>query len=266
MPKWDADQYLRFGEPRTQVSRDLARRVLERLPSPRRIVDLGCGPGNSTEVLHVLFPHAERILGLDASAEMLAAARRRYPRFEFETADIAAWAAAPESGAWDLVFSNSALHWLADHATLIPRLFARVAPGGVLAFQMPSAGKYGVDRIARELVASPAFRDRIGPIARAWDSQELEFYYDLLAPLAAEVELWETDYLVPMAGAEAITDWYKGSGLRPILEALPDDAARADFLRDYTEAIRRAYPAQPSGVILFRMRRRFVLAKNRTGA
>ncbi|MGH9480911.1 MAG: methyltransferase domain-containing protein [Terriglobales bacterium] len=252
---------MKFGDERTQVVRDLVQRVTARLDPARvrRIVDLGCGPGNSTAVLARQWPHAE-LTGLDFSEEMLAAARARYPEISFSAADIVAWAVG-EAAAFDLVFSNSALHWVPAHVNLLPRLFARVAPGGALAFQVPANWASASCQLPRQLAATPDWQEYFLPGRISdWDSAELSVYYGTLAPLAAGVELWETEYVQVVESAESILAWYQGSGLRPFLAALPDEPARRRFSDQYLEGLRRAYPPAADGRVLFPFRRRFVIA------
>lgn len=257
MPTWNADQYLRFGDERTQPCRDLVARIA--LASPRRIIDLGCGPGNSTEVLAKRWPAAE-LTGLDSSPEMIDAARGMYPERRWVVRDIAAWATG-DDGPFDVVFSNAAMQWVDDHATTYPRLLTRAASGGALAVQVPCNYGAPAHRLMRELAESDGWRARLpaGGV-REWHVHDPGFYYDVLAPHAARIEVWETEYLHVMAGPEAIVDWYKGTGLRPFLDALASDAERASFMAEYLELIRVAFPRRPDGRVLFPFRRLFVVA------
>jgi trans-aconitate 2-methyltransferase len=160
------------------------------------------------------------------------------------------------------VFSNSALQWLDDQARLLPRLLMRVAEAGALAFQVPASWDAPVAALARELAAAPRWRGFFAAGAiREWRSQSLAFYYDVLAPHAAQLDLWETEYVMIVPGVEAIAAWYKGSGLRPFLQALPDAASRARFEHEYLDRLPHGYPRQPNGRVLFPFRRRFVLAR-----
>lgn len=259
---WNPSQYLRFRDARIQAVLDLVSRLAVQLPAAgvRRIVDLGCGPGNSTDVLAGQWPLAH-VTGLDSSPEMLADARARYPKIQFTAGDIADWARA-RGETWDLVFANSALQWLPDHAALLPALFARVAPGGALAFQVPASVDAPVGQIPRNLAASPAWHHYFPPGAiREWNAAPLAAYYAALAPHAAALDLWETEYVHIMPGGPLdILQWYLGSGLRPFLAALPDEPARQRFCDEYLEGLNLAYPRQPDGKVLFPFRRRFVIA------
>jgi trans-aconitate 2-methyltransferase len=256
MPTWDAAQYLRFAEQRTRPCRDLAERV--NVASPQRVIDLGCGPGNSTAVLAKRWPGAQ-IVGVDSSPQMIEAAQKDQPTGRFLNSNIETWATS-SSGSFDVVFSNAALQWVDDHERLFPRLFAHVAPGGALAVQIPGNYDGPAHRASRELAASAAWRDRFKMPVREWHVHDLSHYYDFLAPHAAALDLWETEYLHVMPNAQAIVEWYKGTGLRPFLEALADDADRAAFLDEYLLRIGQAYPPRSDGHVLFPFRRLFIVA------
>lgn len=257
MPNWDASQYLRFAEERTRPCRDLVARIA--LALPRRVIDLGCGPGNSTQVLTERWPQSSPT-GLDSSTDMINAARQAAPAMHWLIGNIATWTAGKE-GPFDVVFSNAALQWVPDHARLFPHLMSQVGPAGALAVQVPNNIDAPAHAIARSLAASGAWqgRFRAGGV-REWYVHAAGFYYDLLAPYAAKVDLWETEYMHVMPDAEAIVEWYKGSGLRPYLEALASPDDRQHFLAAYLEAIRAAYPARSDGCVLFPFRRLFLIA------
>ena len=254
MPTWDSTQYLKFSAERTQPAVDLAARIA--LAAPRRIIDLGCGPGNSTAVLARRWPGAA-LAGLDSSPAMIAAAQKDFPSQTWLAGDIATWIApAP----FDLVFSNAALQWVPDHARVLPHLLAQIAPGGALAFQIPANFDAPPHRLMRELGASPAWRPHFDPPPREWHAHPPELYYDALAPHAARVELWTTDYIHILDGIDGIVAWYRGTGLRPWLDALSDDATRARFLADYRAALAPHFAPRPDGRVLFPFHRLFVIA------
>lgn len=254
MPNWDADQYLQFADERTRPCRDLVAGL--NIDSPRTIADLGCGPGNSTAVLAERWPGAD-IVGVDSSRQMIDAAHRAYPRWKWHQQDIAAW--APDAPV-NLVFSNAALQWVADHEALFVRLFQHVAPGGALAVQMPANIDAPAHVLMRQMAASHLWRGFFQRGLRQWHVHTLPFYYDLLASRAARVDLWETQYLHVLSGAAAIVQWYRGTGLRPFLDALPDDAHRDRFTAEYARGIESLYPPRSDGRVLFPFRRIFVVA------
>src|ERR1051326_2944230 len=176
MPVWDPDVYLKFADERTQPAVDLVSRI--NVPHAARIIDLGCGPGNSTQILRQRWPTAE-ITGLDSSPEMVAAAQKSYPDGKWLRQDIATWRG---SDSFDIVFSNAALHWLPDHKALFPNLFNRVSPGGAVAVQMPTHLESPLHRIMLEIAAQPQWRERMDKPRKAITAQTPGFYYDLLHP------------------------------------------------------------------------------------
>jgi trans-aconitate 2-methyltransferase len=233
--------------------------LLSALPpiDARSVVDLGCGPGNSTEVLAACFPNAA-VQGLDSSADMIAAARRRLPRVPFVITGVEAWG---DSGPFDVILANALLQWVPDHATLLPALAAKLKAGGALAIQMPDNLDVPAHRLMRETAASGPWA---GALAEAAASRapigSADEYYTMLRPLCAKVDVWRTTYYHALAGgAGAIVEWFKGSGLRPFLEPL-NGASRAAYLERYTAALAEAYPPLPDGTVLLPFPRLFMVA------
>ncbi|HJW08203.1 MAG TPA: trans-aconitate 2-methyltransferase [Holophagaceae bacterium] len=251
---WNPEQYLQFADARTRPAAELLARV--ELASPQSVADLGCGPGNSTELLARRWP-ATRILGVDSSREMLDAARKAHPEWRWELADIAAW--TPQ-GPVDLIFANAALHWLPDHGELLPRLLDQLAPGGVLAAQMPRNFDAPAHRLIRRAAEEGPWRDRLGGLQAWHPPMDPEAYYGILAPHARRVDIWETEYLQVMEGPERIVEWAKGTALLPYLERL-DGAERDAFLARYADAVAEAFPRQADGRVLFPFKRIFFVAE-----
>jgi trans-aconitate 2-methyltransferase len=255
-PTWDAAQYLRFAGERMRPAVDLLHRIPAEL-APRRVIDLGCGTGEITLALKARWPQAE-VTGLDSSAAMLEKARGLGGEVAWLQADIAGWSSAQP---FDLIFSNAALQWLDGHEALFPRLLAALAPRGVLAVQMPRNFAAPSHRLMRETAADGPWRERLSGVLRTEPVLPPERYYDLLAPLAAELDLWETEYLHVLGGETPVLDWVKGTGLRPLLDALTDADERAAFTARYQERLARAYPRRSDGRTLFPFRRLFLVAK-----
>ncbi len=254
MPTWDADLYLQFAGERTQPARDLIARI--ELTDARRIADLGCGPGNSTELLRQRWPGAN-VLGVDNSQDMIAAARRAWPRGQWLLADAGTWTGdAP----FDLVFSNAALHWVPEHARLLPRLLQQAGPAGVFAVQMPAHLDSPVHQLMLQIADDPKWQARMGRARTAVTVHRPAFYYDLLRPLCKRLDLWETEYVHVLDGPDAIVEWIRGSGLRPFLEALELGEHRREFLERLLDGVKRAYPRQADGRVLFPFRRLFLIA------
>jgi trans-aconitate 2-methyltransferase len=257
MSDWNPALYRRYEDERTRPARELLARVP--LESPARVVDLGCGPGNSTELLVQRFGSA-RIVGVDNSRAMLDSARLRLPGVRFEAADIATW--EPDQPA-DLLYANAALQWVPDHRTLFPRLFSFVAPGGVLAVQMPDNHQEPTHRAMREVAALPAYADAIGDPAKLRPAMlGLADYYDLLAPQAEEVDVWHTAYQHRMASPGAIVEWVSGTGLKPFMDRL-DAAQRGAYLSEYERRVAQSYPARADGRLLLAFPRLFIVARRK---
>lgn len=256
---WDPAQYLKFERERTQPAIDLAARI--DVPCPRRIVDLGCGPGNSTAVLHRRWPEAE-IIGLDSDEEMLRTARRDYPRHYWLQQDAASW---ESRGGFDIVFSNALLQWLPDHAAVINRWFQAVEPNGSLAVQIPVNFKSPIHQHILEVADDPNWKAQLASAKRALYAQKSGNYYDILSPLSKRIELWLTEYCHILPGAEDIIEWMRGTGLRPFLAALENDEDRKRFEAEVLDRVKKSYPPQADGRVLFPFRRLFFIAYRETG-
>jgi len=260
MSDWNARQYLKFEDDRTRAARDLLAQVP--LVAPRRIVDIGCGPGNSTELLAQRFPDAQ-VSGVDSSPAMLVQARERLPGCDFREADIAAWAAPADT---DLLFANAVLQWVPDHIGVMQRLIGALPKGGVLAAQLPDNTQEPSHVLMREVARragwSEPYRQRLARVAAARvDLPPPGIYYDRLRPQCSRLDVWHIVYNHVLDGAEAIAEWFSGSGLRPFLDVFAgDDAGRAAFRAAYVEALAAAYPARIDGKVLLRFPRLFIVA------
>lgn len=253
---WDPAQYLKFAGHRLRPALDLLARV--DLAAPGDVYDLGAGAGNVTRLLKARWPSA-RVTGVDASAEMLAKASADAPEIAWQRADLAAWAPPRPP---DLVFSNAALHWLPDHDRVFPRLLSYLAPGGVLAVQMPRNFGAPSHTLVAEAVRGGPWRATLEPLLRPVPVAEPAAYFDLLAPRAAAVDVWETEYLQALEGEHPVKEFTKGSYLGPFLAALAEPE-RAAFEARYAELVSRAYPRRPDGRTLFPFRRLFIVARAR---
>jgi trans-aconitate 2-methyltransferase len=254
MTAWDPTEYLRFGDERTRPAVDLAARV--GVDEPASIIDLGCGPGNSAQVLRRRWPSA-RVRGLDSSSEMIDSARRSYPEQEWMLGGIEDWTADVP---YDVVFSNAALQWLPDHVALTRRLFAQVAEGGALAFQIPSRDYSQVRKLIHEISRDEAWASRTAEAGAAHTMEAPGTYYDALAPRARAVDIWETQYFHVMDSPWAIVEWISSTGLRPFLDALDSDDERRRFTGLLADRVAAEYESKADGRVLFPFRRTFVIA------
>jgi trans-aconitate 2-methyltransferase len=251
---WDPGEYMRFGDERTRPSVDLAARVV--VDTPARVIDLGCGPGNSTAVLRARWPAAQ-VVGLDSSADMIGTARSEHPAGEWVLAGIDDWTA---DSPFDVVFSNAALQWIPNHSTLVESLFASVASGGALAFQIPSAAFAAVRFMIHDIASEGPWAGRMnGPLGEL-TMEAPSFYYDHLAPASRSIDIWETEYFHVMDSAAAIVDWIAATGLRPFLAVLESEAERRAFTALLLERVTRTYHPSVDGKVLFPFKRTFVIA------
>jgi trans-aconitate 2-methyltransferase len=256
---WSAVQYRKFEAERTRPVRDLLAATATKDVSTA--IDLGCGPGNSTELLQAKYPLAT-VSGIDNSIDMVAAARRRLPNVRFEHGDVAEWCGHEATGTFDVIQANAVLQWLPNHETLFPALMARLAPGGALAVQMPDNLDEPAHQLMRAVAAETPFAARYGDAIPSRDPLPgADWYHRRLRRAGAIVDIWRTTYYHLLAGGiDALVEWFMGSGLRPFLEPL-DAAERSAFLSRYRSLLELAYPAGPDGSVLVAFPRLFIVAR-----
>lgn len=258
-PAWDPRQYRRFEAERDRAALDLLLRLPDDL-EPREIWDLGCGAGQHAALLKRRHPQA-RAHGLDSSAGMLEQARALATDVVWLEGDIAGW--RPERPA-DLILANASLQWLPDHASLLPRLAAALAPGGVLAVQMPLAHESRHHGIMRATAARGPWAERLRDVDVIAPLLAPEAYYDGLAALCEDIDIWSTTYLHVLEGEDAVLEWMKGTALRPHLTALADDPAmRTAYLSALADALSAAFPRRPDGRTILPFPRLFLVARRR---
>ena len=252
---WSAAQYVKFEEERTRPVRDL----IARIPNAEVhcAADIGCGPGNSTEVLRERYPGAH-IVGMDSSSDMIGAARERLSDIAFEVADIREWRA---ERAFDVILANAVLQWIPGHETLLPALMAKLTPGGALAAQLPDNLDEPSHRLMRETAAAGPWAAKLADAGEARAERHgAAWYFRLLRLHAPHVDIWRTTYHHPLSGgAHAVVEWLKATGLRPFLDPL-DETEREAFLARYEAAIAEAYPAEADGTVLLPFPRLFFVA------
>jgi trans-aconitate 2-methyltransferase len=256
---WDPTQYQRFEAERDRAAQDL----LARLPadvSPREIWDLGCGAGQHAIQLHRRNPRAA-VHGLDSSAAMLERARAAGPDVDWRLGDLGDW--RPEVPA-DLIFANASLQWIPDHAALFPRLTRALAPGGVIAAQVPMAHESLQHTLMREVAGQGPWASRLAGVGTIAPLLSADAYYDLLARNCAGMDIWSTRYLHVLGGPDPVLEWMKGTALRPYLSALQDDPPKREaFLSALGARLAEAFPAGPDGATLLPFPRLFLVARRR---
>lgn len=262
---WDPARYGLFGNERQRPAIDLISRLPKQASgfSPRHIVDLGCGPGSVTALLADAYGGSDtgnvRIVGVDSSDEMLATARQRDDSIEWQKADIATW--EPDDQV-DLLFSNAALHWVPDHSKLFPRLLGFVRPGGMIAIQVPNNFLAPSHQLIGE--AGMDWRKEVAEAMHAARIMRPGDYFDVMAPDCDEIDLWQTQYCHVLTGEDAVYIWTSSTILRPVIAALPDDAARETFTKKYKERLKQVYPPRDDGRTLFPFNRLFMIARKRS--
>jgi len=253
MSTWNPGQYLRFGNERLQPVIDLIGRIP--LESPRVIYDLGCGTGSGTVILKERWPGA-RVTGVDGSESMLERTRSLEADISWQHSDLTTWEPSVPA---DLLFSNAVFHWLDDHHTLFPRLMSKLAPGGILAVQMPLNWREPTHRLIAGTVRGGPWRERLEPQLREFPVSEAQEYYDLLSIQASSIDMWETTYYHILEGPDPVVEWTKGSILKPLLDLLAEPEA-GTFLEMYRSQIADAYPQQADGKTVLPFRRLFFMA------
>ena len=253
---WNPDTYLAFADHRGRPFFDLANRVTA--DAPRRVVDLGCGPGNLTETLSRRWPAAS-VSGVDSSPEMVAAAGER--GLDVRLGNIADWSPEPDT---DVVISNAALQWVPEHRELLVSWVQQLAPGSWIAFQVPGNFSAPSHEAVREVARRAEFAEALGdmPFRDADVVGAPAEYAGLLTDVGCAVDAWETTYLHELRGETPVLDWITGTALTQVRERLTED----DWQR-YRAAIipllAQAYPVRADGTTFFPFRRIFVVAQLR---
>jgi trans-aconitate 2-methyltransferase len=253
---WDPQQYLKFSGHRLRPAVDLLMRIPDFQVS--RIADLGAGAGNVTRLIKDRWPDAA-IVGVEGSAEMVAAGARAAPDVEWLHQDLGSWHPAQE---YDLIYSNAALHWLPDHASLFPSLMEKIEPGGILAVQMPRNFGAPSHLLIAETALNGPWRGKLEHLVTPPPVQEPAFYHDLLAPRSGNIDIWETEYLQVLEGDNPVKEWTKGTWLTRYLDALQDED-KAAFEAAYGKRVLQAYPPNSAGQTLFPFRRLFMIAQRK---
>ena len=250
MSDWNPEKYLLFQRQRTQPAIDLANRVRD--CGAETVVDIGCGPGNSTVVLKDVFPDA-KILGIDSSASMIGKAKEKYSDLTFSVCS-----AEDLMGNYDLLFSNACLQWIPNHKVLIPQLMGKLTSNGVLAVQMPMNFNEPLFRIIKDTVAEPKWNFENICFEKN-DTLSPREYFDILSSCSSGFELWEAVYYHAMPSHEHLIEWVRSTRLRPYLDVL-DEKQKAEFENDILTKAREAYPFTSNGEVVLKFRRFFFVA------
>jgi trans-aconitate 2-methyltransferase len=251
---WSAEQYSKFESERNRPVLDL----LAHIPTTdvKTAADIGCGPGNSTELLRDKYPLAQ-ITGMDSSVDMIDAARKRLPDIQFELADISAWEAG---GPFDIILANAALQWVPDHVKLFPALISKLSKEGSLAVQMPDNFDEPSHRLMREIASEGPWKNKLSSASKRVARETADWYYQELRGTVSKLDIWRTTYYHSLSGgADAIVEWFKGTGLQPYLNPLSENE-RAEFIKQYKDDVAKAYTVYADGTVLLPFPRLFMFA------
>ncbi len=252
---WNPELYLKFEKERTQPAIDLVSRI--NMENPERIIDIGCGPGNSTQVLVQRWPNA-KVTGIDNSPAMIEKAKRDYPDQDWRMADASK---DPIPGKYDIVFSNATIQWIPNHEELFTKFYHLLSNKGLIAIQVPLFRDMPVSKSIRRITEENRWKAASNGISELFTFHDHAFYFDLLARMFQSIEMWETYYLHILESQNSILEMIRSTGLRPYLDRLDSDADKRDFEAEVLAAIEKDYPAQKNGKVIYPFKRLFFIAK-----
>lgn len=250
MSDWNTVQYEKFIKQRSQPARDLAQRIAHY--TPQSVLDIGCGPGNSTRILKETFPTA-KLLGIDSSPNMIANAKKDNPDIDFCVCN-----ALSVEGKYDIIYSNACFHWIPDHKTFLPDLMEKLNTNGCLAVQMPYNNTESLYRIINETVNEPKWGFKSEKLENNLTLNADE-YYEILSECSSSFDIWETKYYHSMPDHTDLVEWVKGAKLRPFLDFLGKEKGK-ELEEEILKKVKTEYKAKSNGNILFGFRRLFFIA------
>jgi len=255
MTEWNPDVYLTFEKERTQPAIDLVAKINH--PDPKHIIDVGCGPGNSTSVLKRKWPNAE-IIGIDNSIKMIERAKERDKGINWICADASS--NLSQYGKFDVIFSNAAIHWIPNHVVLLRDLYNLLNEKGALAIQIPSTSTLPLHIDLDKLARGNKWKTIFTSISNNFSNHDVNFYYDILTGLSNRFELWTTEYIHIMDEHQDIIKWYSSTGLKAYIACIKEVEMQKEFLFDYEKLLKKSYAVQGNKKILFPFKRLFFIA------
>jgi trans-aconitate 2-methyltransferase len=253
---WNPDLYLRFGKERIQPSIDLVSRI--KFDNPSKIIDIGCGPGNSTQVLAQRWPDSN-IIGIDNSPAMIEKAKKDYPDQNWEILD----AGKDEfHDKYDIIFSNATIQWIPDHEALFKKLFRSLNKRGLIAIQIPMFWDMPLGKAIVSISRRDCWRSATGGASEIFTMHNYSFYFDQLSLFSNDIDIWETYYLHIMDSHLSILEMVRSAGLRPYLDCLENENDKKDFEAQVLLEITKDYPKQKNGKVIFPFKRLFFIASN----
>ena len=251
---WNPELYLKFDKERTQPTIDLVSRI--NFEKPKRIIDVGCGPGNSTRVLTKRWPDAI-VTGIDNSPAMIEKARKDFPKQEWRILD----ASKDEiEGEYDIVFSNAAIQWIPDHLNLFKKFYKILSEKGLFAVQIPLFFDMPIGKAIARIAKDDRWSLKTEEVIKLFTIHDSKTYYDYLSGLFTSVEIWESDYIHIMDSHFSILEMMRSTGLKPYLNKLESDELKKEFEDEVFNDIKKDYPLQKNGKVLFPFKRLFFIA------
>ncbi|MFC2137814.1 methyltransferase domain-containing protein [Bacteroidota bacterium] len=252
---WNPELYLKFGKERIQPSIDLVSRI--DFKNPKNIIDIGCGPGNSTQILAERWPDA-RILGVDKSPAMIEKAKRDYPNQDWRIMDSGK---NEINEKFDIVFSNATIQWISNHADLLKRFYNLLIDGGMIAIQLPLFFDMPLGKSIASIAEDKRWSSFTKEVTSLFTIHDCSTYYNYLTEFYNSMEIWESDYIHILDSQESILEMIRSTGLRPYLDKLDNEKDRNNFEDLVLKGIIKDYPLQKDGKVLFPFKRLFFIAK-----
>jgi trans-aconitate 2-methyltransferase len=251
---WKPELYLKYRNERTQPSIDLVNKISMDFV-PENIIDLGCGPGNSSQVL-VQRWLTSYFVGVDNSVSMIEKAKMDYPNQEWVVADASNYKTDLK---FDLVFSNATIQWIPNHENLLSKFHELLSDRGILAIQIPMFWDMPLAKAIEKVSKGNRWKTRTKDVLNLFTIHDYFFYYDQLSGLFNTIDMWETDYMHILDSQNSILEMIKSTGLKPYLERIEGNAEKLEFEEEVLNEIKRHYPLQKNGKVIFPFKRLFFI-------
>jgi len=255
---WNPDLYLKFKNERTQPSIDLISKINISF-RPKSILDIGCGPGNSSQALLQRWPGA-KLTGIDSSPNMIDKAKKSYPDNIWIVADASKYTSDTK---YDIVFSNATIQWIPNHENLFKNFLNMTNDGGVLAVSVPRFDEMPISKILNKVAGNEKWKTATKGCAETFTRYDYQFYYNLISPDYQTVEMWQTDYIHVLESQPAIIEWISSTGMKPYLDRL-NEKEKTQFEDEVLSEVKHYYPVQNNGKVLFPFKRLFMIGYKQT--
>lgn len=253
---WNPNLYLKYGKERIQPSIDLVSRI--DMDQPVKIIDIGCGPGNSTQILAQRWPKAI-ITGIDNSPAMIEKAKMDYPKQDWLVLDAGT---GEIEGKYDIVFSNAVIHWIPNHQALFRKFHTLLTDNGLIAVQVPIFWDMPLGIAIAKVAKQSQWASITKEATEQYTAHDYHFYYDVLTEIFQSIDIWETHYMHVLDSHLSILEMIKSTGLRPYLNLLENDTDKQAFEDMVLKHIKNDYPLQKNGKVILPFKRLFFIAKN----